>query len=219
MIIDANGMPVLQPLVDDSSTATFNAAFAQVGTVVGPLTAGFAQRQIRTFKWANAAARTAQTGMSEGDVGHQIDTRVTYLYTSSAWKAWSSSWTLYTPTAMGLTVGTGGSAAYNYRFVEGDVEFKTLIRLGTGGTWSLPSHTLPVTPASEVIQFAKLGTGSLTGPSGFWDVTVNYVDPATGVRMYGLGGTPSTFSVITATSPVAVASGVSIFTRGMYTPA
>lgn len=32
MITDANGMPVLQPLVDDASTATFNAAFAQIGT-------------------------------------------------------------------------------------------------------------------------------------------------------------------------------------------
>lgn len=32
MILDGNGMPVLQPLVDNASTATFNTAFAAIGT-------------------------------------------------------------------------------------------------------------------------------------------------------------------------------------------
>lgn len=36
MILDANGMPVLQPLVDDASTATFNTAFAAIGTSLDP---------------------------------------------------------------------------------------------------------------------------------------------------------------------------------------
>lgn len=43
MITDANGMPVLQPGVDPASTATFNTAFAQIGTVIDsarPLAAG-----------------------------------------------------------------------------------------------------------------------------------------------------------------------------------
>lgn len=41
-------------------------------------------RQIQSFVWANAAARTAQTGMAEGDWGYQQDTDVTYRYTT-AW--------------------------------------------------------------------------------------------------------------------------------------
>ena len=37
MILDANGMPILQPLVDNANTATFNAAFAAIGTALAPL--------------------------------------------------------------------------------------------------------------------------------------------------------------------------------------
>jgi hypothetical protein len=43
------------------------------------------QHAIRTFRWANAAARTAQTGMAAGDRGYQIDTATDYVYTGSAW--------------------------------------------------------------------------------------------------------------------------------------
>lgn len=43
-------------------------------------------RQIQTFRWANAAARTAQTGMVAGDTGYQTDTAMEYIYTGSAWR-------------------------------------------------------------------------------------------------------------------------------------
>ena len=78
MITDANGMPVLQPLVDDASTATFNAAFAQIGTVIG-------SQDIKSYKWANASARNAQAGMSEGDLGYQRDSKFVYVYSGTAW--------------------------------------------------------------------------------------------------------------------------------------
>lgn len=48
-------------------------------------TAFAATRQIQTYRWANAAARTAQTGMSAGDMGVQLDTMVSYRY-STAWR-------------------------------------------------------------------------------------------------------------------------------------
>lgn len=44
-----------------------------------------ATRQIQTFRWADAAARAAQTGMVAGDRGYQIDTGLDYIYTGSAW--------------------------------------------------------------------------------------------------------------------------------------
>jgi len=42
-------------------------------------------RQVQTYIWANAAARTAQTGMLEGAIGYQSDTDVYYSYTGAAW--------------------------------------------------------------------------------------------------------------------------------------
>lgn len=39
----------------------------------------------RSYKWANAAARTAQTGMTEGDIGDQADTNQRWRYSGSAW--------------------------------------------------------------------------------------------------------------------------------------
>lgn len=48
-------------------------------------------RQILSFKWANAAARTAQLGMSEGDTGYQLDTNISYEYNGSSWIVKSTS--------------------------------------------------------------------------------------------------------------------------------
>lgn len=48
-------------------------------------------RQIQTFVWANAAARAAQTGMTGGDMGYQLDTNERYLYTGTAWIVLQSS--------------------------------------------------------------------------------------------------------------------------------
>jgi hypothetical protein len=42
-------------------------------------------RQVQTYIWANAAARTAQTGMLEGAIGYQSDTDVYYSYSGTAW--------------------------------------------------------------------------------------------------------------------------------------
>lgn len=39
------------------------------------------------YRWADAAARAAQTGMVAGDVGYQTDTGIEYLRTASAWVA------------------------------------------------------------------------------------------------------------------------------------
>ena len=75
MILDPNGMPILQPAVDNAETATFNDAFAAIGNT----------RQIKTYKWADNAARTAQTGMTAGDEGYQTDTDTYYTYDGAAW--------------------------------------------------------------------------------------------------------------------------------------
>ena len=99
MILDPNGMPILQPTVDNAETATFNDAFAAVGNAV---VAVENVRQIQTYKWADNAARTAQTGMTAGDEGYQTDTDTYYTYDGTAW---------ITGTASNLQLDTTNSVA------------------------------------------------------------------------------------------------------------
>ena len=113
MILDANGMPILQPAVDNAETATFNTAFAAVGTAFSGFTG---TRQIQTFVWADNAARTAQTGMGAGDEGYQTDTDTAYRYDGAAWNEQSSSGlALVTPTdpSAGVTVSAGGGVSFS----------------------------------------------------------------------------------------------------------
>lgn len=44
-------------------------------------------RQIRAFVWADTAARNDQIGMTEGDIGYQLDSDTNYQYTGSVWVA------------------------------------------------------------------------------------------------------------------------------------
>lgn len=96
----------------DSSTAlslatiTANMADAEADQI--------ALREIQTFQWADAAARAAQTGMVEGDIGYQADTNVYYQYSGSAWgrlvSAIGSGLVSMVPTSV---AGTGVSVAAN----------------------------------------------------------------------------------------------------------
>lgn len=69
-------------------------------------------RQIQTFRWANQAARTAQTGMQAGDFGFQIDTGVLYQYSGSAWNPSSPGLVRLRPTSVSnATINANGSVS------------------------------------------------------------------------------------------------------------
>jgi len=42
-------------------------------------------RAIKSYRWANTAARNAQAGMAAGDVGYQIDDGTNWQYSGTAW--------------------------------------------------------------------------------------------------------------------------------------
>lgn len=44
------------------------------------------KRQRYTYGWANASARTGQTGMTTGSTGYQIDTKTEYIYEGGVWR-------------------------------------------------------------------------------------------------------------------------------------
>lgn len=49
-------------------------------------------RALKSFRWANNAARTAQTGMQKNDRGYQADTDALYTYDGSTWVIEDTGW-------------------------------------------------------------------------------------------------------------------------------
>lgn len=59
---------------------------AYMGTHAGSVQVALDKRQRGTYIWANATARTNQTGMAEGAEGYQLDTKTEYKYENGAWR-------------------------------------------------------------------------------------------------------------------------------------
>ena len=166
MILDPNGMPILQPTIDNAETATFNDAFAAIGNAVvaveNAVVAVENVRQIKTYKWADNAARTAQTGMGAGDEGYQTDTDTYYTYDGSAWivvgvpdTGWQVPTLLNGWTNFGVSYQTA-----RYRRKGGVVYIQGLLKDGTTG---VSIFNLPVgfRPAAKLQVPTILGGGAV----------------------------------------------------------
>lgn len=183
------------------------------------------QQQNYNFRWANAAARTAQAGMRVGDFGYQVDTTVTYRYSGSTWVAWSSPAISYTPTLTNFTIGTGGSASNtaNYRYVNGRILVIHRAILGSSGfsVGTQVSMTLPVAAAAFSSQYKWLeGIGSA------YDVSAAGISNALNHRFNAFSTTsviilqnPYIPTNISATSPFTWAAGDVMEGSFWYDPA
>lgn len=107
-------------------------------------------RQKQTYRWANSAARTAQTGMQAGDVGYQVDTAMDYIYTGSAWRLNTGGLVLVTKQTLTASTGVNmdgifTSAFRNYRVIVegvGSTSNALTLVLRTGGTASTTGYDL-----------------------------------------------------------------------------
>jgi hypothetical protein len=80
-------MPVTTPdSIFYRNTATPAALETESATQASSIQAALTSRGQHRYRWADTAARNAQTGMSIDDHGYQIDTGATYRYNGSAWK-------------------------------------------------------------------------------------------------------------------------------------
>lgn len=104
---------------DDSYPVTpLEALFANIAIGVNDALTDFqdtvddveSTRQIHTFKWPDSAARLAQTGMSDGDFGIQMDTQIIYQRVSGQWRITEQSGTFTT----GAGTGTAGSSGTTF---------------------------------------------------------------------------------------------------------
>lgn len=175
-----------------------------------------AVRQIQSYKWADAAARTAATGMTEGDIGYQLDTNVNYLYDGAAWGASQgqvTAWVTYSPTLTNFTVGAGGSpiSTVRWRYVGTMIEVDYKFVLGTtGAITGAPRFTLPVTGASTYVSPAIRGVGSLIDISaGTIYMSFEAVTTSAGAATIYYNGSPAPppLANISSTAPFTWAVG------------
>jgi len=97
-------------------------------------------RQGYNFVWANAAARTAQTGMVQGSTGYQVDTKTLYSYDNSAWRLQVSHAVFDTPST-NITSGVD-SACGIFTYNSGLSTDNTFVT-SDGATSGLLTATLP----------------------------------------------------------------------------
>lgn len=86
---------------------------AYMATHASSVQAAFDKRQRYSYYWANATARTSQTGMTEGSLGYQVDTKTDYQYDNGAWRlSVEHAEFNATMTVNGATVTTLGAFSY-----------------------------------------------------------------------------------------------------------
>lgn len=126
-------------------------------------------RQIQTFVWANAAARTAQTGMIAGDFGFQTDTSTTYRYVNSAWA-------IFYPGAMVDAIPTSvAGTGVTLNTTTGLVTFTSTTALRLNGCFTSAFRNYRIvfdatgTAATAALNLGVAGVDSTTG----YDITEN----------------------------------------------
>jgi hypothetical protein len=99
------------------------------------------KRQRYQYMWANAAARSAQTGMVTGSLGYQVDTQTDYVYSGGVWRNRLS----YAEfTAAGVTVSSATAANFNtINVISGSST--------DSGNFSTSANTITVTQAGIYI--------------------------------------------------------------------
>lgn len=220
---------------DTSTPASLETESAlQADSIDDALTLITGNRQIQTFRWANAAARAAQTGMVAGDVGYQADSGVQYRYSGSAWKPWGSDWITYTTTLSAASgtfaVGTGGSAAQvsRYRYEQGRVRVSFKFVLGSSGSsmgtapkFSLPVAAVPPPHGNAAYVGGSLGGTIFDSSSGVARLLTVLSDDTstTVVRLFYLDNVAGLLGSPTATAPWTWAAGDALQGEFIYDPA
>lgn len=177
-----------------------------------------ATQQMYQYRWANAAARTAESGMRVGDIGFQVDTEVYYRYTGSSWRVWQQAQTTYTPTFGNTTLGNGTVAGY-YSVAAGRVSLKAVFTLGTTSAVTGDiSVTLPYTRDTTVHPNGD----SIPGNLHFFDTSASarlvgtFVAITNNVACRIVSGTTLAITSTTSTTPFTWATGDQVIANFEY---
>ncbi len=186
------------------------------------------RRALQWFRPADAAALTALQDsytLVEGDRATQTDTKVTYRWNGTAWKAWESDWIVFTSTLTNITVGTGGTQSLRYKYEQGRIYVRGPITLGSAAfsVASGPTMTLPVTSAALGHAYQTFaGNTRLYDTSGILNamghVTANNTS-TTVALIWSTSSTTGNYANTTSTAPFTWAAGDVFDIDFFYDPA
>jgi hypothetical protein len=200
----------------DSAVIPGNGAtFVYYGGWVQTAPARFTSTALRDSAYATAGGAYRVPG-AQAIVG-----AITSQWSGTAWKAYNSEWVTFAPVLTPqIVLGTGGTSFWAWRYSNGLVKIKFCVRLGVNGTWTLPQVQLPVPIELTYIgNWTQIGVGTIGTGSDFAPTVAHFVDAATGVRFYSLQGSPVKFGVISPSSPIQVADGITLSGMIEYTAA
>lgn len=193
---------------------------AQASSVEDALDDIGGRNALNSYDWADLAARTAQTGMEEGDRGFQRDNDHQYFYTGAAWRDNTVGLVPMIPSSV---AGTGVSLAPN-----GLVSFTTATAVSVNGCFNSDfdyyAATLHITATStgnaKTFRMRLAGTDNSTSSSyssqyqnnSSTSVTTANAANTSGVLNSGLGSGED-FLILDFGAP-ALALPTFVFSRG-----
>lgn len=173
-------MPTTTPdaiyFADSSTSMSAEAISAAEATSVQNAFDAFREfRQIQTFVWADSGARGSQAGMSEGDMGYQLDTDMYYYYSGSVWFASLAGTTTVIPTSV-----TNGSFTAQGKVTS---TAQPLVRVRDAFPNALTQFriTYDITTASAALLYARLAVAATDAATAY----DNQVQSVTGATVAG----------------------------------
>ena len=176
-------------------------------------------RELKSYSWADSAAKSAQTGMSSGEIGYQIDNATYYIY-SGSWLIWAKAQAAYAPT---LTSFGASSSSFIYSVSGGRVFVtgKATLNSAVTGVMSIstPSGYNINTTYLDNVRAATIGSaGADDGSSGNDYPLLVRVSSSTSVSLaaQNASGTNLTTVSTAAGVPFTWASGDIIYVNFSY---
>lgn len=167
------------------------------------------------YRWADATARAATTGMRTGDEGFQVDTGVGYRYDGSTWQMWSLAKKTFSPTlssAGSFNLGTsGGTEAYiSIRGGYCRIDFRMRFA-GTGMSWGDVRFAVPYAPQGLLASTPGMfGTAMVNdSDAGTYFVATGLVGDGTW-RVYRTGTSNGSSATWASSQPFQPAQGDTI---------
>ena len=124
-------------------------------------------RETKSYIWPDEAARDAQTGMINGQIGYQTDNATYYIY-SGSWLIWAKAPTTYVPTFSNLTAT---STEITYSIAGGIVTVSGVV---TNSTTTTSGITM-TTPSGYDIDTGFINTSTTNhslGTATYYDLSL-----------------------------------------------
>lgn len=170
-------------------------------TMANSVQTALSMREAQSFRWANDAAKSAQTGMVVGDIGYQEDDDTYYRYNGTAWVVWVRQNTAFTPTWSGASMSVT-NAIYSVIAGQVFVAVEATVSSVTGSTTMTVPAGFPIHVYSYSTGFNSVGNGlGLIGANNYALSVHGATADTVALRRMDASATNLTYNSISSTSP------------------